>query len=200
MDFVHDTLVDGRKFRTFNVVDTYTRECLVIEVDTSLTGKRVTQVLERLVAVYGAPASITVDNGPEFISRAMDEWAYLRGVELRFIQPGKPTQNGYVESFNGKFREECLSQSHFPTLARARAEIELWRVHYNTRRPHSALRYETPHAFASAARALMLAHAPLPAGGLSGKAHSEHFEAPALPSATQCVKINNEFGDNEAVT
>ena len=138
-----------------NVVDAYTRECHAIEVDTSLTGTRVARVLDALVAKHGVPAGITVDNGPEFISRALDRWAYEHRVALHFIQPGKPIQNAHVESFNGRFRDECLSQMHFPTLARARAEIELWRVDYNTQRPHSALAYQTPEEFGRAVRASM---------------------------------------------
>jgi putative transposase len=137
MDFVHDYLADGRRLRTLNVVDAYTRECHGIEVDTSLAGGRVARVLDALTAQHGRPSGITVDNGPEFISQALDRWAFANGVALHFIQPGKPVQNAYVESFNGRFRDECLSQAHYPTLARARAEIELWRVDYNRVRPHS---------------------------------------------------------------
>ncbi len=153
MDFVHDYLADGRRLRTLNVVDAYTRECHAIEVDTSLAGGRVVRVLDALVAKHGRPSGITVDNGPEFISQALDRWAFASGVTLHFIQPGKPVQNAHVESFNGRFRDECLSQAHFPTLARARAEIELWRVDYNTERPHSSLDYRTPAAFGELARA-----------------------------------------------
>jgi putative transposase len=152
MDFVHALLADRRRFRTFNVVDAFTRECLAIEVDTSLPSARVIRVLDKLVWAYGLPMSLRVDNGPEFISTALDAWAHQHGVKLDFIQPGKPTQNAHVESFNGRLRDECLAQAHFPTLARARAEIELWRVDYNEGRPHSALGYETPKAFGDNAR------------------------------------------------
>ena len=152
MDFVHDWLGDGRKLRTLNIVDVYTRESLAIEVDTSLTGGRVVRVLSVLIEKYGVPDGITVDNGPEFISRALDRWAFEHRVTLHFIQPGKPMQNGHVESFNGRFRDECLSQSHFPTLARARVEIELWRRDYNENRPHSALSNRTPAEFGRIAR------------------------------------------------
>lgn len=155
MDFVHDWLGDGRRLRTLNVVDIYTRECLAIEVDTSLTGARVARVLDALIKEYGVPDGITVDNGPEFISRALDKWAFEHRVTLHFIQPGKPMQNGHVESFNGRFRDECLSQSHFPTLARARVEIELWRRDYNENRPHSALSNRTPAEFGKIARAAL---------------------------------------------
>ena len=152
MDFVHDDLSDGRRFRTLNVIDAYTRECLAIEVDFSLPAARVVRVLDKLVWQYGLPESLRVDNGPEFISTALDRWAFKHGVKIDFIQPGKPTQNGHVESFNGRFRDECLSQAHFPTLDRARVEIELWRVEYNCERPHSSLRYETPKAYCDRAR------------------------------------------------
>jgi putative transposase len=152
MDFVHDYLADGRRIRTFNVVDAFTRECLVIEVDTSLPSARVIGVLDKLLWMFGLPASLRVDNGPEFISGAMDAWATKHGVKLDFIQPGKPTQNAHVESFNGRFRDECLAQARFPTLARARAEIEIWRVDYNCERPHSSLDYRTPKAFGDLVR------------------------------------------------
>jgi len=140
MDFMADTLASGRTFRTLNVVDDYTRECLAIEVDTSLGGRRVTRVLERLVRQRGMPGCVVADNGPEFTGRAVDEWAYGRGLRLEFIDPGRPTQNAYVESFNGKFRE---------SVADARATIEAWREVYNRERPHSSLGYETPQAFAA---------------------------------------------------
>lgn len=152
MDFVHDYLAGGRRLRTLNVVDAFTRECLAIEVDTSLPSARVVRVLDRLVWEYGLPASLRIDNGPEFISMKLDAWASRHGVKLDFIQPGKPTQNAHVESFNGRFRDECLAQSNFPTVLRARAEIELWRVDYNCNRPHSALGYDTPEAFGRKAR------------------------------------------------
>ena len=132
-------LADGRRIRTVNVIDAFTRECLVIEVDTSLPARRVIGVLDKLLWAFGLPESLRVDNGPEFISGATDAWTAKHGIKLDFIQPGKPTQNAHVESFNGRFRDECLAQARFPTLARARVEIELWRVDYNTQRPHSAL-------------------------------------------------------------
>jgi len=150
MDFVSDMLADGRRFRAFTLIDAFTRECPAIEVDTSLPGARVVRVLERVAAERGYPKGITVDNGPEFISTALDKWAFEHGVELRFIQPGKPMQNGHVESFNGRFRDECLAESWFPTVPRARVEIELWRVDYNTVRPHSSLDGRTPEEFVRA--------------------------------------------------
>ena len=139
MDFTTDTLADGRNFRTLNIVDDFTRECVAIEVDRSLPGLRVTRVLDRLAAAVGLPQTIVVDNGPEFAGRTLDAWAYARGVTLRFIRPGKPIENAYVESFNGKFRDECLNEHWFVSLADAKAVIEAWRVDYNSVRPHSSL-------------------------------------------------------------
>jgi putative transposase len=148
MDFMQDTLADGRRFRTLNVLDTVTRECLAIEVDTSLPGQRVVRVLDQLVAQCGAPQQITVDNGPEFAGLALDVWAAARHVTLDFIEPGKPSQNGYLESFNGKFRDECLNAHWFLTLAQARQIILEWKEDYNTQRPHSALQQLPPAVFA----------------------------------------------------
>ncbi len=155
MDVVHDYLADGRRLRSFNVVDAFTRECLAIEVDTSLPSARVVRVLDKLVWQYGLPESCRVDNGPEFISSTLDVWSGQHGVKLDFIQPGKPTQNAHVESFNDRFRDECLAQARFPTMARARAEIELWRVDYSCERPRSALDYRTPKDFGDIARRSM---------------------------------------------
>lgn len=148
MDFMRDTLADGRVFRTLNIVDDYTRECLALEVDTSLPGARVVRVLERLAATGRQPLSLVADNGPEFASKEVDQWAARRGVSLRFIDPGKPMQNGYIESFNGKFRDECLSQHWFISLEEARRVSEDWRVDYNERRAHQSLQYKTPVEFA----------------------------------------------------
>jgi len=173
MDFVSDYLADGRRLRSLNLIDTCTRECLAIEVDTSLTGERVCRVLDAALWEYGLPRAITVDNGPEFISNALDRWAHRHGVELHFIQPGKPTQNAFIESFNSRYRDEFLSQGRWPTLPRARAENARYRDDYNNVRPHSALGYATPAAFAAVARASLRE----PAGGLSGKAGSDHPEA-----------------------
>ena len=123
MDFMQDTLANGRRFRTLNVLDTVTRECLRIEVDTSLPGKRVVRALDQLVERHGTPKQITLDNGPEFTGQALDAWAYAHGVQLDFIDPGKPMQNGYQESFNGKFRDECLNLHWFLNLDDARRII-----------------------------------------------------------------------------
>jgi putative transposase len=149
MDFTRDSLASGRKFRTLNLMDGFTREALWIEVDTSLPGVRVVQVLERVAQERGLPKAIQVDNGPEFISRAVDQWAYANDVALHFIDPGKPVQNAFIESFNGKFRDECLNQNWHTSLADARRIIEAWRMDYNTARPHSSLGYLTPEEYAA---------------------------------------------------
>jgi len=160
VDYTHDQLASGRKFRTLNLMDGYTREALAIEVDTSLPGLRVVRVLERLQERRGTPVAIQVDNGTEFTSRVVDQWAYQHGVALHFIERGKPTQNAFIESFNGKFRDECLNQNWFVDLADARERIEGWRVDYNTVRPHSSLGYQTPVEFAHRAAALRSPTAP----------------------------------------
>jgi putative transposase len=148
-DFVHDALFDGRRFRVLAVIDEFSRECLATEVDASLTGERVTRVLERLSEVRGLPAVIQSDNGPEFRGLVMDEWAYRRGVRLQFIEPGKPIQNAFIESFNSRLRDECLNEQVFVSLADARQRIEQWRVQYNRERPHSSLGYLAPEEFAA---------------------------------------------------
>ena len=148
MDFVADGLCDGRKLRCLTIVDDYSRECPVIEVDSSITGRRVVGVLERLADLRGLPLSITVDHGPEFEGQVLDAWAYGRGVRLNFIRPGKPVENAYIESFNGRFRDECLNEHWFLTMAHARGVIEKWRIEYNTERPHSSLGELTPEQFA----------------------------------------------------
>lgn len=148
MDFVHDTLASGRRIRMLTLVDVFTRESPTIVVDTSLSGRRVVRELERLCEQRGVPTRITVDNGPEFAGKALDTWAYARGVQLQFIEPGKPMQNGYIESFNGRLRDECLNQHWFRSLEDARETIEAWRVDYNDQRPHSALRQHTPTSYA----------------------------------------------------
>jgi putative transposase len=151
MDFMADTLADGRAFRTLNIVDDFSRECVAIEVDRSLPGARVVRVLDHLRLTIGLPKAIVLDNGPEFAGRALEAWAYAHGVELRFIRPGKPIENAYVESFNGKFRDECLNEHWFVSLADAKGIIEAWRVDYNTVRPHGSLGQLTPAAYAAAA-------------------------------------------------
>jgi putative transposase len=148
MDFVSDGLCDGRRLRCLAIVDDFSRECLVLEVDISITGKRVVAVLERLADLRGLPLSITVDHGPEFEGQVLDAWAYQAGVRLSFIRPGKPVENAYIESFNGRFRDECLNEHWFLTMAHARRAIEAWRIEYNTERPHSSLGNLTPEEYA----------------------------------------------------
>lgn len=149
MDFIHDACADGRRFRCLTMVDEFTRECPVIAADTSLPSARVIAVLEHLAAQRGLPQSLVVDHGPEFISRALDLWAYRRGIELVFIRPGKPVENAYVESFHSRFRDECLSAHWFETLVDARFQIERWRQDYNEVRPHTSLAGRTPSEFAA---------------------------------------------------
>lgn len=156
VDFTHDTLASGRRFRTLNIIDRVSRVCHAIEVNPSLPSARVILAFERVVAAVGQPQEIRVDNGPEFISQALDAWAYARGITLDFTRPGKPTDNGHIESFNGKFRDECLNQHWFVSLADARQLIEAWRVDYNTVRPHSALGNLTPEAYCIQQRSAIL--------------------------------------------
>lgn len=147
MDFVHDQLQTGRRFRNLTITDLYTHESPAIEVDISLTGNRVCAVMDRLKATQGLPKTIIMDNGPEFTGKALDQWAYANGVTLSFIQPGKPNQNAYAESFNARFRDECLNQHWFMSLGDAKALIEEWRVEFNEERPHSSLDNKTPKEF-----------------------------------------------------
>jgi putative transposase len=148
MDFMQDVLADGRRFRVLNIMDTVSRECLAIEVDTSLPGQRVVRSLEQLTLYYGCPKRLVVDNGPEFAGQVLDAWAYAHQVTLDFIEPGKLTQNAHIESFNGRFRDECLNLHWFRSLPHARQIITAWKEDYNTRRPHSALHHLTPSAYA----------------------------------------------------
>lgn len=139
MDFVSDKLSCGRRFRALSIIDCYSRECLALEVDSSLTGERVVRVLERLKETRGLPRMIQTDNGPEFTGHKLDLWAYRNQVKLFFIEPGKPVQNAHVESFNGKLRAECLNLEWFTSLREAQKVIESWRNCYNQVRPHSSL-------------------------------------------------------------
>jgi len=154
MDFVTDSIATGRRFRALAIVDDYSRECPVIEVDTSLGGARVVSVLERLAETRGLPNVITTDNGPEFAGQALDEWAYRRGVKLNFIRPGKPIENAYAESFIGRLRDECLNENWFMNLKHARDIIEDWRRDYNEVRPHSSLHGRAPMEYAETATGL----------------------------------------------
>lgn len=148
MDFVSDSLAGGRRFRTLNVVDEFTRECLAIDVAFSLPGLRVARVLDQLVWQYGKPEKIVLDNGPEFTGSAMLKWSSKNDVVLDFIQPGKPMENAICESFNGRFRDECLNENWFLDIADAREKIEVWKRDYNGGRPHGSLGQLTPSEFA----------------------------------------------------
>jgi putative transposase len=154
MDFMSDELEDGRPLRLLNVVDDHTRESPGIEVDRSLPATRVIELLERVGQERGFPETIVVDNGPEFASKALHAWAYRRSVTLHFIEPGKPVQNAFIESFNGTCRDDCLNQELFVDVSDARSKIERWRRHYNEERPHSALGQRTPAEFGREARGL----------------------------------------------
>ena len=150
LDFVHDAVECGRTIRVLSVVDAYTRECLGLEVDTSFASRRVTRVLDAIVAERGQPLAIRCDNGPELTSRHFLAWCVERKIELIHIQPGKPTQNARIESFHGRLRDECLTVSWFQNLFDARRKIAAWKIEYNEERPHSSLGYQTPKEFAAA--------------------------------------------------
>ncbi len=147
LDFVSDQLADCRRFRVLNIIDDHSRFCPGQIVDVSISGARVARFLDDLALLHDLPEEIVLDNGPEGTSRAMFDWSERTGVRLRFIEPGKPVQNAFVESLNGKLRDECLNLHWFRSLRHAREEIEFWRHHYNTERPHSALGYRSPMEF-----------------------------------------------------
>ncbi|HVT95654.1 MAG TPA: IS3 family transposase [Bryobacteraceae bacterium] len=148
LDFVSDGIASGRGIRILTLVDGFTRECPAIEVGVSLGSRRVTRVLERVIAERGAPKSLRCDNGPEFTSRHFLAWCEQHGIALMHIQPGKPMQNGYLESFNGRLRDECLNANWFLNIVDAKQKIERWRMEYNEERPHSGLAYRTPNEYA----------------------------------------------------
>lgn len=164
MDFVHDTLADGRPFRILTVVDNWSRSSPVLEAGFRRSGELVGQVLDRVLAEGQRPRSITVDHGTEFQSRALEDWAYRRGVQLDFIRPGKPVENAFIESFNGRLRDECLNVHQFASLAQAQAVIEVWRGDYNHQRPHSSLGNLTPDEFVGQRQAQQIAEDALCSG------------------------------------
>jgi putative transposase len=178
MDFVAARLLDGRWFRVLTVVDQFTRECLLLLADSSLTGHKVALALSQVVAERGAPVSITVDNGTEFYSRAMEAWAYQYGVQLDFIRPGRPVENGYIESFNGRLRDECLNVQVFFALADVRKKLELWRQDYNQVRPHSSLGDQPPAVFA---RQWTTTAAPAPEKHPDGRKKAAPCDLPESP-------------------
>jgi putative transposase len=149
MDFVADGIDDGSKLRILTVVDVFTRECLSVHSDHSLNARKVIVALERIASERGCPKAITVDNGSEFISREMDGWAYRNGVALDFIRPGRPVENCFIESFNGRLRDECLNVEVFLSLDHARSKLLEWKIDYNEQRPHGSLDDLTPTEFAA---------------------------------------------------
>ena len=159
IDFVMDALSNGRRLKCLTIVDDFTKEAVDIVVDHGISGLYVARVLDHAARFRGYPKALRTDQGPEFTSRALDQWAYANGVSLKLIQAGKPTQNAYIESFNGKFRDECLNEHWFKSLAHARAVIAAWRQDYNEARPHSALNYQAPAEFAARYRATTVAPA-----------------------------------------
>jgi putative transposase len=174
VDFVSDSTASGRKIRVLSVIDVFTRECLALETDTSFAGRRVTRVLQEVAAQRGKPATLRSDNGPEFLGRHYVGWCIENRISALYIQPGRPMQNGHVESFNGRLRDECLNASWFANLWDARCKIGAWREHYNLRRPHSGLGYRTPQEFARS-----LSGAPSPSS-LSDRATGEPPQGQAL--------------------
>jgi putative transposase len=154
LDFVSDALATGRALRALTIVDSYTRECPAIEVAGGISSRQVTRTLDKIIEERGNPQSLRSDNGPEFTSRHFVAWCEEKGITLNHIQPGKPMQNGHIESFNGRLRDECLNASWFLNLADAKRKIETWRLEYNADRPHSSLAYRTPAEFAQVCSAL----------------------------------------------
>jgi putative transposase len=168
MDFIVDGLANGRMVRILSVVDAFTRECLVLEADTSLGSGRVTRALDQLIEERGQPENVRSDNGPEFTSRRMLGWAEERKINLIHIQPGRPMQNGHVESFHGRLRDECLNANWFRTLSDIRQTLNNWRQEYNCERPHSSLAYRTPAEFSRA----------LDYGDMESKQRFPHLHSP----------------------
>ena len=198
MDFTEDTLASGRKFRTANLKDDCTRECPAILVDFSLPGRRVTLMLDDVARERGYPDILVVDNGPEFTGRDLENRAHEHGVRLFFIDPGKPIQNGSIESFNGRFRDECLDPHWFRSLDEARRIIERWRLAYNETRPHTALRMSTPKAFA-AARPFERPRQAAPAPELSGGAPPEPRAALSTPVRSQTGRFHQRVAQTSGL-
>lgn len=149
LDFVSDAFTDGRRFRVLTVVDDHTRECLALVADTSLSGRRVVRELDAIIARRGRPLTVVSDNGTEFTSMAILRWSQDRQIDWHYVAPGKPMQNGFIESFNGSFRDECLNETLFSSLPEARDRISAWKEDYNNHRPHSSLGNLTPNEFAT---------------------------------------------------
>jgi putative transposase len=187
MDFVSDKLADGRSFRIFTVIDQFTRECVALEADRSMTGKKVAEALERARQERSRlPESITVDNGSEFSGRALEAWAIANDVQLCFIRPGRPVENGFIESFNGRLRDECLNVEWFSSLDDARRKLAEFREHYNHQRPHSALADRAPAVFAALQS---LRREASPKVGAGEEAHTPPL--PLQPHPAASAKVRN---------
>ena len=190
MDFMSDSCGNGSKLRTLNIVDIFARECLGIVVGSSLPSSKVIETLEMLASERGLPEAITLDNGPEYTSKIIQQWAEEKGVHFDYITPGRPMENGYVESFNGRFREECLNQNWFRNLGEALIIIEDWREDYNTKRPHSALGYLTPKEFLQKFEAVHMF--------TNRSRTNEQLSArPFISSQTGCELMNNLAEEEE---
>jgi len=198
LDFASDVTAAGQRFRVFGVIDSFTRQCLALETATSFTCRAVTRVLQRAIAAYGKPQSIRSDNGPELTSRHFLAWAIEWKIDLVHIQPGKPTQNGGMESFNGKLRDECLNVSWFWNLFDARRKISAWRTEYNTRRPHSSLGYLTPDEFMQQQRFVSPSYDPCRAAEQPRQGDPDGLRfAPALTRLFRCPEISNQEGETK---
>lgn len=194
-DFVSDKLSDGRSIRILTVIDQFTRECVWLEADRSMNGPKVVAALTRTIAQRGAaPRSLTVDNGSEFAGRAMEAWAIETGVQLCFIRPGRPVENGFIESFNGRLRDECLNVEWFPSLADARQKLAEWRNHYNHHRPHSGLDDRTPAEFASLHGARRERFALADSHKTNGRP-PKGFAAPALAALDPARSLSEDYLD-----
>lgn len=193
IDFASDAAASGQRLRIFSVVDSYTRECLALEVDTSMPSRRVTRTLAQIIETRGAPVAVRSDNGPELTSRHYLAWCIEKRIDALHIQPGKPTQNAHVESFHGRLRDECLNVNWFWNLIDARNKITAWRTEYNWQRPHSALDYLTPQEFAERAASPSAAsnttRADLPQGFPDGSAVAA-APAPALTQIRPCAEVH----------
>jgi putative transposase len=177
-DFIHDRTANGRPLKWLSIVDEYTRECLALEVDRSITAEKVIDVLVELFRIRGVPKHIRSDNGPEFIAKAIQRWLSFAGVETLYVEPGAPWENGYVESFHSRLRDELINREEFTSLGEARYLTDAWRLEYNHRRPHSSLGYQTPAEFAAGCAAATSVRA---APSLQPQPHSRSFEDIPLP-------------------
>ena len=193
-DFVSDKLTDGRSYRILTLVDQFTRECLGLEAERSMQGANVVALFTRAIEERGtAPRSITLDNGSEFSGREVEAWAIQHGVQLCFIRPGRPVENGYIESFNGRLRDECLNVEWFNSLAQARQMLSTWRMHYNEQRPHSSLADRTPASFARQFRAVVERSAPKTVDRTSEELR-QGFASPAHAALDPTLRLS-EYGN-----